>query len=218
MINVKGLLKRRTNERGAVLILTLVMLAVTLAIIPALISLIVTGAKTGTMYEGMNSELYTADAGVQDAIQTIINSLEAGEAVPTGPYSLSAKYGPDINGRDAQVTISPYTVGGIQYYKIFSRGITLVPQEETTITTFINAFDAWAWAFSKNAYTSPEPLDFRSGQSGIIYGGAQLPQDYTGQGIITCSDPNTCGEGCAVCEDCVCRDPILGWPDRSFFT
>jgi hypothetical protein len=217
MINVKRLLVGKHKQKGAVLILTLVMLAVVMAIIPALVSVMITGAKTGTQYEGMNSELYTADAGVQDAIQTIITNLEAGTAVSTEPYLLSEKYGPDINGRDAQVTISTYTVDGIQYYKIFSEGQT-PPDEETTITAFINAFDAYGWAFSENAYTSPEPLDFMSGHSGIIYGGAQLPQGYTGQGEILCGDPEGCGEGCTICENCVCRDPILGWPDRSFFT
>jgi hypothetical protein len=181
---VKGLFSRTRNEKGAVLILTLIMLAITLVVIPALVSFMITGAKTGVMYEQKNSELYTADAGVHDAVQLIVNSLENEIEPPTDSYLQSEKYGPDINSRDAQVTISPYIRDGIQYYKIFSEGQTRVINQETTITAYINAFDAWGWAHSENAFTSPETLDFKSGHGGNITGGAQLPQGRTGNGYI----------------------------------
>jgi len=177
------------------------MLAITLTIIPALVSFMVTGAKTGITYEQKNSELYTADAGVNDAVQLIIKSLENEIEPPSDPYLQSEKYGPDINGRDAQVTISPYIKDGIKYYKIFSQGQTRFSDQETTITAYINAVDAWGWSHSDNAFTSPETLDFKSGHGGSIIGGAQLPQGYTGQGDI----------------DEVNYDPILGWPSADYF-
>lgn len=198
---IKQLLIRTHGERGAVLILTLVMLAITLAIIPALVSFMITGAKTGVMYEQKNSELYTADAGVHDAVQLIINSLENEVEPPSDPYLQSEKYGPDINGRDAQVTISPYIRDGIKYYKVFSEGQTKIINQETTITAYINAFDAGGWEDSDNAFTSPETLDFKSGDGGSITGGAQLPQGVTGNGEI----------------DDINYEPILGWPEASYF-
>jgi hypothetical protein len=178
-----------------------VMLAITLAIIPALVSFMITGTKTGVMYDQKNSELYTADAGVNDAVQLIIKSLENDMEPPGDPYLQSEKYGPDINGRDAQVTVSPYIIDGIKYYKIFSEGQSKFTNQETTITAYINAFDAWGWAHSQNAFTSPETLDFKSGHGGSIIGGAQLPQGYTGQGDI----------------DVISYEPVTGWPDRSYF-
>jgi hypothetical protein len=198
---IKRLSKKTRDEEGTVLILTLVMLAITLAIIPALVSFMVTGAKTGIMYEQKNSELYTADAGVNDAVQLIISSLENNLEPPSDPYLQSEKYGPDINGRDAQVTISSYIKDGIKYYKIFSQGQTKYINQETTITAYINAFDAWGWSHSDNAFTSPETLDFKSGHGGSITGGAQLPQGVTGNGYI----------------DEINYDPILGWPSSSYF-
>jgi hypothetical protein len=195
------LLNRTRNDKGSVLILTIILLAITMAIIPALVSLMITGNKTGVMYDQKNSELYTADAGVHDAVQLIINSLENSTEPPSEPYLQSEKYGPHINGRDAQVTISPYIKDGIKYFKIYSEGQTQFNNQETTITAYINAFDAWGWAHSDNAFTSPETLDFKSGHGGSITGGAQLPQGVTGNGYI----------------DEINYDPILGWPEPSYF-
>ncbi len=198
MVHNRGVSADRKHERGAILVLALIMLAIILAIIPILVAFINSGARSSIMYERKNNELYTADAGVQDAIQFLKNCTSL--PMDTIPYNLQTKYGQDVNDRSGQVTVSPYIKDGIQYYKIFSQGQTL-SGEETTITAFVNAFDAYGWAHADNAFMSPETLDFKSGNGGSIIGGAQLPQGRTGQGSI----------------DVMNTSAILGWPEASYF-
>jgi hypothetical protein len=207
MVQIKRLLVGKHKQKGAVLVLTLVMLAVTLAIIPALVSLMVTGAKTGTMYEQKNNELYAADAGVQDAINRI-KHIDPDEiaANPLGYslfYDFGEEYGGDINGKIEQVTISTAVKSAgdsILYFKIFSQGQSY-SGEETTITAYINAFSGWLT--SKNAYTSPEYLALHPGD--LIHGGAHIPGGWNKKGTLEDPpEPNL--------------EPIVGWPSVSFFS
>jgi hypothetical protein len=131
-----------------------------------------------------------------------IQLITSNFTLPEDPYTynLNEKYGHDVNQKLAQVTISKYYKenNSIQYYKIFSQGQT--PEGgETTITAFINFFDPGS--FTKHAFTSPETLDFKSGNGGSMTGGAQLPSGRTGNGYI----------------DLINYEPLLGWPTNDYF-
>jgi hypothetical protein len=205
---VKGLLGKTRNEKGAVLVLTLLMLAITLTIIPALVSVMITGAKTGVMYDQKNNELYSADAGVQDAVNRIKN-LKV-EDIPENPldyedyFNSMEEYSHDINGKIAQVTITTvekFTGEPILYFKIFSQGQS-PSGEETTITAYVNAFGGWV--FSDRAYTSPSPEELTLHSGDLIHGGAQVPGGWNGKGTLEDPDePN--------------YDAVMGWPSASFF-
>ena len=61
------------NERGVVLIIVLILLAVGGLTIAPMLSHMSTGLKAGQTYERKTAEYYAADAGVEDAIYKILS-------------------------------------------------------------------------------------------------------------------------------------------------
>lgn len=82
------------GEDGKVLILALVLLVVGAFILAPLLGLMSTGLVAGQIYEKKTAELYSADAGVEDALWKI----RAGD-IPPEPYFLV------VNGKDVLVKI-----------------------------------------------------------------------------------------------------------------
>jgi len=92
------------DEKGAALVLVLILLLISGLIIGPLLSYMGTGLITGEVYEGRTDELYAADAGVEDAIWKI----QQGEVAlcpgdPTYDYTIS-----DVNGKSVDVTITSF--------------------------------------------------------------------------------------------------------------
>ena len=93
------------NERGVVLIIVLILLAVGGLTIAPMLSHMSTGLKAGQTYEKKTEEYYAADAGVEDALWQITRvqhdpALPSNEADDPWQYSIT-----DINGKNVKITI-----------------------------------------------------------------------------------------------------------------
>jgi len=103
------------DEKGAALVLVLILLLISGLIIGPLLSYMGTGLITGKVYETRTDELYAADAGVEDAIWKI----QHGETpvCPGSPEKWSYNIA-DINGKNVTVYIEYDVDAGM--YKITS--------------------------------------------------------------------------------------------------
>jgi len=109
--------KLARDEKGAVLVLVLILLLISGLIIGPLLSYMGTGLITGEVYETRTNELYAADAGVEDAIWKIQHGETAVcPAAPFWSYNIT-----DVNGKSLQISIE-YIDGGT--YRITSTAIT----------------------------------------------------------------------------------------------
>ena len=109
------------NEKGAALIISLILLLIGGLISAALLNHMGSGILAGVVHERRTAELYAADAGVEDAIWKIQHPDEAGY-LPCSPGSDPRIYTiTDINGRNVQVTIE---FADWSTYKITSRATT----------------------------------------------------------------------------------------------
>ena len=118
---MKTIVKRLVrDEKGASLVLVLILLLISGLIIGPLLSYMGTGLITGQVYEMRTNELYAADAGVEDAIWKIQNQVPevAGltQCYPNWSYNIT-----DVNGKRLQISIE-YIDGGT--YRITSTAIT----------------------------------------------------------------------------------------------
>jgi len=87
--------KLRRDETGQAFILVLILLVLGALIIAPLLGFMSTGLIAGQLNEKRMSELYAADAGIEDAIWKIMNGL-----VP-------AEYDLVVNGKNVHVTVPP---------------------------------------------------------------------------------------------------------------
>lgn len=100
-IAVKKILR---NEKGAALVMALILLLVGGLISAPLLSYMGTGLLAGEVYEARTAELYAVDAGVEDAIWKIQNKdgyLPCSPGSPPRNYTLT-----DINGKNVDITIT----------------------------------------------------------------------------------------------------------------
>jgi hypothetical protein len=114
---MRGILnKLKGNEKGQAFILALILLAVGGLIIAPLLAFMGTGLMASQVYEKNMQALYTADAGVEDALWRIMNDPPA--SLPDS-YQVS-----DVNGMSVDVLIEEVTLlygvdvgeGGIHDY------------------------------------------------------------------------------------------------------
>ena len=101
--------KATRNERGQALPLVLILLLLGGLIIAPLLAFMSTGLIAGQAYEERMSELYAADAGIEDAIWKITN-LEP-DALPTDPYYLTA------NNKNVEVQLPSQHDTTIDFFK-----------------------------------------------------------------------------------------------------
>jgi hypothetical protein len=83
------------EEKGAVLIMVLILLVVGGLILTPLLGLMSTGLIAGQVYEKKTDELYAADAGIEDALWRIKHNIE----IPTDGYNLT------VNNKYVWVTV-----------------------------------------------------------------------------------------------------------------
>lgn len=95
------------KESGQVLILALVLLLVGSVTITPLLNYMSTGLETGQVYEGKMDELYTADAGVEDAINKTVKDYSALENLSEGQ---SYSYALTGNSRQVNVKVTKLSV------------------------------------------------------------------------------------------------------------
>jgi hypothetical protein len=104
---MKSTLKRAlTDEAGAALVLTLVLMLVGGLVVGPLLGFMGSGLLAGSVYERRTDELYAADAGVEDALWKILNQAGGVESLTKcydelGPYPIQ-----NVNGKSVAVTIT----------------------------------------------------------------------------------------------------------------
>jgi len=117
---MKNIVKRLArDEKGAALVLVLVLLLMGGLIIAPLLAHMGTGLISGEVYERRADELYAADAGVEDAIWKIQNGkVSLCPSDPPQSYTIT-----DVNGKKVEYTIEYLDVGE-GTYKITSIAVT----------------------------------------------------------------------------------------------
>jgi len=116
---MKTIVKRLArDEKGASLVMVLILLLISGLIIGPLLSYMGTGLITGEVYETRTNELYAADAGVEDAIWKIQNNEGNLPCSPGHSWSYNIA---DVNGKSLQISIE-YLDGGT--YRITSTAVT----------------------------------------------------------------------------------------------
>ena len=112
-VAVKRLIR---DEKGAALVLTLVLLLVGGLIIAPLLGFMGTGIIAGEVHEKRMDELYAADAGVEDAIWKIQNPEAAGlPPIPCGDQPWDEPYEYEISVNDETVGVSIEYLGDDNY-------------------------------------------------------------------------------------------------------
>jgi hypothetical protein len=88
-ITVKGTMR---DEKGAVLIMVLVLLVVGGLILTPLLGLMSTGLLSGQVYENKMKEYYAADAGIEDALWKIQHGIDIPQAPDGYNLTVNDKY------------------------------------------------------------------------------------------------------------------------------
>jgi len=116
---MKSVMKKLViDEKGAALILALILLLIGGLISAALLGHMGSGILAGEVYEKRTAELYAADAGVEDAIWKI----QHGEVSACPAQPIEPPYNINVNGKNVTVYIE-YDVGN-GMYRISSIAIT----------------------------------------------------------------------------------------------
>jgi hypothetical protein len=164
------------NEKGAALVLALILLLVGGLISAALLGHMGAGLLAGEVYGRRTTELYAADAGVEDAIWKIQNQ---DGYLPCNPGSEPKIYTiTDINGKSIEVSID-YVDGGT--YKITSVAITdsdgsggiAAIDSATTVEAYLSASYLDLSPFLDNAIISQGIIDIQPGN--LVNGDVWLP-------------------------------------------
>ena len=161
------------DEKGAALVLVLILLLISGLIIGPLLSYMGTGLITGEVYEKRTAELYAADAGVEDAIWKIQHGeTPVCPADPEWSYNIA-----DVNGKSVQVTIEYQDDGS---FKITSTAITddgggTAAITGTAIESYLSALYMDFSALLDNAIVSFDTIDIQSGNE--IEGDVWLPDE-----------------------------------------
>ena len=175
----KWLGKLQNGERGVVLIIVLILLALGgILIVPMLLNMD-TGLKAEGSYERKTDEYYAADAGVEDAIWQItreqrLPELPSYEGDDAWPYTIN-----DIDGKTVDVTIDYIDEddSGNDVYKIVS--VASAGGSETTIESYITFGGGFAFLLD-NAITSTGQVDLKNNST--VTGGILSPTEPTGNG------------------------------------
>ena len=176
---MKTIVKRLArDEKGASLVLVLILLLISGLIIGPLLSYMGTGLITGEVYERRTDELYAADAGVEDAIWKIQHGeTPVCPADPEWSYTIA-----DVNGKSLQISIE-YLDGGT--YKINSIAITddgggTAALTGTEIEAYITGESIDYSGLLDNILTSQGDLDWKN-KVNLVYPEENGPvANYTG--------------------------------------
>ena len=164
------------DEKGAALILALILLLVGGLITAGLLSHMGAGLLAGEIYERRTDELYAADAGVEDAIWKIQNQdgyLPCNPDSPPRNYTVT-----DVNGKSMEISID-YVDGGT--YKITSIAATddgsgtAAIESATTIEAYLSVSYLDLAALLDNAIISQDTITIQPNNT--INGDIWLPDE-----------------------------------------
>jgi hypothetical protein len=126
------------DEKGAALLLAVILLLVGGLISAALLGHMGTGILAGEVYDTKTAELYAADAGVEDALLKIQNQVEEVAALHcpgnhTLPYTIA-----DVNGKGVSVSITLVrNETSDRIYSITSIATTPDSNSQTTVESYV---------------------------------------------------------------------------------
>jgi len=143
------------DEKGAALILALILLLIGGLISAALLGHMGAGILAGQVHERRTAELYAADAGVEDAIWKIQNSdgyLPCSPGSPPRNYTITDADGrvAEVNDKRVEVTID---YADSRAYRVTATSIT-EGGTHTTIQAYVYGF-----SFPDNAITAKKDVD-----------------------------------------------------------
>jgi len=179
-IAVKKLIR---DEKGAALVMALILLLIGGLISAPLLSYMGTGLLAGEVYEARTAELYAVDAGVEDAIWKIQNEdgyLPCSPGSPPRNYTIT-----DINGKNVDITITSVALfQGIG-------NLTGTYRVESTTTGNGSGTQIEAYIEGVNIYgdygdvlgqvlTSQEEIELKPGTNVTPPDGEQGPLEYYG--------------------------------------
>ncbi|HUX48518.1 MAG TPA: hypothetical protein VMV76_05020 [Dehalococcoidia bacterium] len=131
-----GLKRILRDEKGAAMVVALILLVASGLIVAPLLSHMGTGLVTGEVYETRTAELYAADAGVDDALWKIQHALEAGlpGCGTNWTYTYPGADDPvfEVNDKNVVVTIQHLGAGSYKITSIAAGG----DDSSTTITAY----------------------------------------------------------------------------------
>jgi len=118
---MSGLRTRVRDERGKVLILALIFLVLGALLLTPLLGLMSTGLTAGRVHENRAHSLYAADAGVEDAVNWLLEGKPeewpwTGDA--EGPWERS--HGLEVNNHDVNITVAVHGAPEENKYMITS--------------------------------------------------------------------------------------------------
>jgi hypothetical protein len=174
-IEMKNIGKRLIiDERGAAMVLALILLLVGGLIVTPLLAHMGSGILAGEIYEKRTGELYAADAGVEDAIWRIQQGkVPICAADPSRSYNIT-----DVNGKRVQYTIE-YIVGGI--YRITSIAVTdggggtAAMDSSTTVEAYLSTVSMNFSSLLDHAIVSYDTIGVKSGD--VVNGDIWLPDE-----------------------------------------
>ncbi len=177
---MKTIVKRLArDEKGAALVLVLILLLISGLIIGPLLSYMGTGLITGQVYEMRTNELYAADAGAEDAVWKIQNNVGQLPCNPSMTWSYNIT---DVNGKRLQISIE-YIDGGT--YRITSTAITddgsgtVATVSGTQIEAYVTATYSDFSGILDNVITSQNEIDYPP-HPDISYPEGHGPVEYYG--------------------------------------
>lgn len=186
------------NERGVVLIIVLILLAVGGLTVAPMLSHMSTGLKAGQTYEKKTNEYYAADAGVEAALWQITRDARVPEFPSEEGYTWQYTIA-DINDKTVDITITyvDEDADGNDVYKIDS--VASADGGETAIESYVVFGGGFAFLLD-NAITSPGDVTLKPGT--VVNGDVQYNGDIDNKGTIN-GDEST--------------DPIGSWPTAEEF-
>jgi len=183
------------DEKGAALILALLLLLIGGLISAALLGHMGSGILAGEVHERRTAELYAADAGVEDAVWRIQNQTdEVSNLTHCGNSTTYYIADPDggvaeLNDKHVEVTIE---YADSRAYKVTSTSITQ-DGTHTTVQAYVYGF-----SFPDNAITAKKDVDL--GNNSFVDGWIQYGEDLN-------DDPNAIYD-----QDKTINEVYANWP------
>ena len=168
------------DEKGAALMLALILLLIGGLISTALLGHMGSGILAGQVHERRTAELYAADAGVEDAVWKIQHPSEV-DYLPCIPGGEPKIYPiTDVNGRNVQVTIELVDWGT---YKITSVAVTdgdggggiAAIDSNTAVEAYVSAVSMNFSALLDHAIVSYDTIGVKPGD--VVNGDVWLPDE-----------------------------------------
>ena len=175
-IAVRGLIR---DEKGAAMVLALILLVVGGLIIAPLLGFMSTGLIAGEVYERRMDEVYAADAGVEDALWNI--QLKTDKVTELTQCNQSTNYTiTDVNGKKVGINITLMTVwDDIPCdYRVVSTATG--DGSGTEIEAYVTGESKYGdyWGIMDNVLTSLGEITLKPGTNVTPLEGEHAPLDY----------------------------------------